>query len=67
MACVQDLEYLSPDERKVFDAIQTEFLSVNDIIGQTNLPLFKVRSVVRKLVEQDMALELNEKYKAKSL
>lgn len=66
MACVEDFKNLSPDESKILEAIQDDFLSTNNIVEATKLPMFRVRSVIRKLIELDMAMELNEKYKAKA-
>lgn len=65
MACVTDLTSLSPDERKVLEVIKTETLSVEDIHEKTSLPIFRVRSIIRKLIDIDMALKSNKKYKAK--
>lgn len=67
MACVTDPESLSPDERKILESIQTDFLPVEEISKKTGLPIFRVRSVLRKFDELEYLVELNGKYKAKSV
>lgn len=66
MACVTDPESLSPDERKVLEALRNDFLPPVDIVKKTSLPLFRVRSIIRKFNELEYLVELNGKYKVKS-
>jgi len=67
MACVTDPESLSPDERKILEAMRRDFLPIEEIAEMTKLPLFRVRSVVRKFDELDYLVELNGKYKVRSV
>jgi len=66
MACVTDPESLSPDERKILEAMRSDFLPVEDIAEKTKLPLFRIRSVLRKFDKLDYLVELNGKYKVKA-
>lgn len=67
MACVTDPESLSPDERKVLEAMRRDFLPVDEIAKNTGLPLFRVKSIVRKFDELDYLVELSGKFKVKSV
>lgn len=65
MACGSGSLRLSPTDRKVAQSIESEYLTIEEIVKKTKLPLFKVRSSVRTLktnnllVEQDNTFKLN--------
>lgn len=65
MACVEDKEHLSPSERKIVASIENNFLSIDDISEKTGLPIFRVRSGIRKLLDNSIIIEKSDTYKVK--
>lgn len=65
MACGKGNVQLSPTEKKIGQSIEHEFLSFEEIVQKTSLPMFKVRSGIRSLLEKDLIVEENGKYKVK--
>lgn len=63
MACGKGTVQLSPTEKKIGQTIENEFLSIEQIVEKTRLPLFKVRSGIRTLKKYDLLIEENDMYK----
>ncbi|HJH10744.1 MAG TPA: hypothetical protein K8V30_03440 [Metalysinibacillus jejuensis] len=57
MACVNETGALTESARKLLTVIRTEAKTVEDIAKEASLPLFKVRSSVRELAENDFLFE----------
>jgi len=63
MACGTPKGELAESARQVLLAIETEALSAEEIQKETKLPIFKVRSTLRELVEKDSVKEENDTFK----
>lgn len=61
MACAKD-NSLSETDIKIMQSIKETSLSIDDIATQTEMPLFRVRSVLRKLAENNLVKESEGKY-----
>lgn len=66
MACGTGTLQLSPTNRKVLASIKDEYLSIDQIATKTKLPLFKVRSSIRLLKRNNLAVEKDATFKAKN-
>lgn len=65
MACVKDDNQLSPSEKKIARAIEKQFLSASEIVATTGLAMFKVRSGLRTLTENNYVYVEDETYRLK--
>lgn len=63
MACGSGALRLSPTDKKVAQSIEGEFLTIEQIVEKTKLPLFKVRSSVRTLKTNNLLLEQGDAVK----
>jgi predicted transcriptional regulator len=62
MPCIDDSGNLSDSGKALLSALSKEQLDVKTISSQIGVPLFKVRSSIRELVEAGLIQESNEKY-----
>lgn len=63
MACGKGNVQLSPTDQKIGKAIEHEYLSTEQIVKKTGLPMFKVRSGIRTLKDNNLIIEKDEKFK----
>lgn len=62
MACVKDTT-LPPSVKQIAQAIENDFLSIDEIVSKTGLPKFKVKSGIRTLQEHNVLFVKNDTYK----
>lgn len=62
MPCIDDSGNISDSGKALLSALSKEQLDVKSISSQIGVPLFKVRSSIRELVEAGLIQESNEKY-----
>jgi len=62
MACIKPDGSLTPSAKALLSSIG-EPLSPEEIAAQLNQPLFKVRSILREMVNAGLAVAVDEKYR----
>jgi predicted transcriptional regulator len=62
MPCIDDSGNLSDSGKALLAALSKENLGVKELSSQIGVPLFKVRSSIRELVEAGLLEESAEKY-----
>lgn len=65
MACGKGKVQLSPSDQKIGKAIEHDYLTIEQIADKTGFALFKVRSGIRKLKQENIICEKDEMYKLK--
>lgn len=65
MACGKGSLQLSPTDRKIGETIKDDFLTIEEIANKINVPLFKVRSGIRSLQNNQLIISKDGKYKVK--
>ncbi len=63
MPCIDDNGNLSDSGKALINALSKKSLDVKEISSQINVPLFKIRSSIRELIEANLIEESNDKYK----
>jgi len=63
MACINPDGTLTPSAQTVISALKTPSTAAD--IGQaTGLPIYRIRSTIRELIEAGMVLEMDGKYQS---
>ncbi len=63
MACGTPKGELAESARQILLTIETEARTEQEIERETKLPIFKVRSTLRDLLEKDAIVQTDETYK----
>jgi predicted transcriptional regulator len=63
MACVNEKGQLSPAGKKLLGSLAVESLTTQDISKNSGLPIFKVRSNLREMLNAELIIEENNQYK----
>jgi len=62
MPCIDDSGNLSESGKALITALSKDSLDVKEISSRLGVPLFKVRSSIRELIEANLIEEENKKY-----
>lgn len=62
-ACVNEKGQLSPAGKKLLGSLAVESLTTQDISKNSGLPIFKVRSNLREMLNAELIIEENNQYK----
>ena len=66
MACINEDGTLTPSAKKVLSAISSP-ITLEEAAKSTGLPLFRIRSSIREMLEAGLVEEKEEKYVATKL
>lgn len=63
MPCIDDSGRLSESGEKLIKSLLSEDLDAKEISSRIGVPIFKVRSSIRELIEAGLIAEAGEKYR----
>ncbi|MHA1378645.1 MAG: hypothetical protein ACTSRG_09710 [Candidatus Helarchaeota archaeon] len=64
MPCIDESGKLSESGEALIKSILSDELTVKEISSRINIPIFKVRSSIRELLEADLIEKIGESYKS---